>query len=215
MGPQLPFVVSELLPPGEISFTADPQLGKAVIVANTWSEMCDKAVQYFSLRKPVIKKAEEEAEEGVESTYAECLRRLFGSDAMRCGKIRSNETFSKIQVVDRSAGAAAGAKIPPSVSTKTHPLNPDLPSILEKTVAPVLVTGYRTGEGVDASKYPSENVLLGIEELDRKLSYEAQAPRQTAFSKYARGEIGYDAWIGALRGQLEKQGGGWVTVAPR
>ena len=53
MGPQLPFVVSELLPPGEISFTADPQLGKAVIVAGDWKEMCDKAVQYFSLRKPV------------------------------------------------------------------------------------------------------------------------------------------------------------------
>ena len=132
-----------------------------------------------SLPKKVIKKADAEAEEtAVESTYAECLRRLFGSDAMRRGQIASNETFVKIQVVDRSAGvAAAGSKIPPSVNTKRHPLNPDLPYVIEKVVAPIMVNGYRTGEGVDATRYPSEKVMLRLEELDRELSYEAAAPR--------------------------------------
>jgi biotin carboxylase len=35
-GPRLDWVVSEAMSPGAISFTADPQLGKAVIVANSW-----------------------------------------------------------------------------------------------------------------------------------------------------------------------------------
>ena len=35
-GPRLDWVVSELLSPGEISFTADPQLGKAELLAKDW-----------------------------------------------------------------------------------------------------------------------------------------------------------------------------------
>merc|ERR1719460_598619 len=41
------------------------------------------------------------------------------------------------------------------------------------------------------------------------------APRETEFTKFARGESTYEDYIGSLRSQLEKQGGGWVTVAPR
>ncbi len=61
-----------MLAPGEISFTSDPQLGKAVIVAANWEEMCDRAVVYFSLRRPNIL--------GPASTYAQTMRNLFGSE---------------------------------------------------------------------------------------------------------------------------------------
>ena len=38
-GPRMDCVKSELLATGEISFTADAQLGKAVIVGNSWEEV--------------------------------------------------------------------------------------------------------------------------------------------------------------------------------
>ena len=72
-GPRLDWVASELLAPGEISFTSDPQLGKAVVCASSWKEMCDRAVDYFTLRKPNI--------QGPPSTYAQvwCCEH-FGRD---------------------------------------------------------------------------------------------------------------------------------------
>ena len=42
-----------------------------------------------------------------------------------------------------------------------------------------------------------------------------QTPPSTAYTKFAQGEATYEDYIGSLRSQLEKQGGGWVTVAPR
>ena len=62
---RLDYIKAELLAPGEISFTSDPQLGKAgslrrvpeaaktfqlseaVITADSWDEMCDNAAEYF------------------------------------------------------------------------------------------------------------------------------------------------------------------------
>merc|ERR1719333_1962904 len=40
-------------------------------------------------------------------------------------------------------------------------------------------------------------------------------PEANTFTKFARGEASYDEYIASLRKQLETQGGGWVTVAPR
>merc|ERR1719460_2981449 len=37
----------------------------------------------------------------------------------------------------------------------------------------------------------------------------------TAYSKFSQGDITYEAYIKDLRAQLARQGGGWVTVAPR
>ena len=48
------YIKAELLAPGEISFTSDPQLGKAVITADSWEEMCDNAAEYFRLRTPAV-----------------------------------------------------------------------------------------------------------------------------------------------------------------
>jgi hypothetical protein len=89
-GPRLDWVVSEAMSPGAISFTADPQLGKAVIVANSWEEMCDRGAEYFATRGPII--------QGTASTYAQTMHNLFASPQFRAGTIASNETFSAIDI---------------------------------------------------------------------------------------------------------------------
>lgn len=74
-------------------------------------------------------------------------------------------------------------------------------------------TGYRPGEGVDADRWPTPSVCAEVARLTEELAFEER--RTTAFTQYARGEAGYTEYTDALRAQLEQQGGGWVTVAPR
>ena len=83
--------------------------------------MCDRAVEYFTLRKPII--------QGSSSTYAEVIRNLFSLPAFREGKIASNETFKYLDI--------------PDVPERS------LTDVLQDQVAPVLVKGYREGQGVD------------------------------------------------------------------
>lgn len=98
---------------GEISFTADPQLGKAVITASSWEEMCDRATEYFTLRRPRVI--------GPGSTYAECMYNLFSSEIFRNGEVASNETFKQLKIPET----------PPRTLT----------NVLEDNVGSVLVKG--------------------------------------------------------------------------
>eukprot|EP00928_Gymnodinium_smaydae_P075083 TRINITY_DN580_c0_g3_i2.p1 TRINITY_DN580_c0_g3~~TRINITY_DN580_c0_g3_i2.p1 ORF type:complete len:1332 (+),score=271.44 TRINITY_DN580_c0_g3_i2:485-3997(+) len=184
-GPRLDFIPAELLAPGDISFTSDPQLGKAVITASSWGEMCDRAALYFTIRKPNV--------QGSSSTYAQTMYNLFTSPEFRAGKVASNETFKYLEI--------------PEFPTRGT-LN-----ILEDQLAPVLVNGYRPGEGIDADRWPTKGVCSTVEELHSTLSKEA--PSKTAYTSFARGEATYDEYIAELRAQLDRQGGAWVTVAPR
>eukprot|EP00931_Biecheleriopsis_adriatica_P083062 TRINITY_DN5657_c0_g1_i3.p1 TRINITY_DN5657_c0_g1~~TRINITY_DN5657_c0_g1_i3.p1 ORF type:complete len:1302 (+),score=355.00 TRINITY_DN5657_c0_g1_i3:71-3976(+) len=184
-GPRLDYVKAELMAPGEISFTSDPQLGKAVISADSWEEMCDRAAEYFSLRRPTVM--------GQSSTYAQTMYNLFTSPKFRAGETASNETFTYLEI-------------------------PEYPSrgvlnILKDQVSPVLVSGYRPGEGIDADRWPTPGVRAAVEELGSELS--KAPPKATAFTSFARGEASYEDYIKDLRTQLDKQGGAWVTVAPR
>eukprot|EP00439_Symbiodinium_sp_Y106_P030902 s1515_g3.t1 len=184
-GPRLDYIKAELMAPGEISFTADPQLGKAVITADTWDEMCDNAAEYFRLRKPAVM--------GAASTYAQTLYNLFTCPKFRAGKTASNETFAHIEIPD-------------------HPDRSVL-TVLKEQVAPAIVNGYRKGEGVDPERYPTLGVTTAVEELTHELT--KTAPEATKFTAFARGEASYEDYIAELRAKLDKQGGGWVTVAPR
>ncbi|CAE7347625.1 unnamed protein product, partial [Symbiodinium necroappetens] len=184
-GPRLDYIKAELMAPGEISFTADPQLGKAVITADTWDEMCDNAAEYFRLRKPAVM--------GAASTYAQTLYNLFTCPKFRAGKTASNETFAHIEIPD-------------------HPDRSVL-TVLKEQVAPAIVNGYRKGEGVDPERYPTLGVTSAVEELTHELT--KTAPEATKFTAFARGEASYEDYIAELRAKLDKQGGGWVTVAPR
>lgn len=184
-GPRLDFVPAELLAPGEISFTSDPQLGKAVINAGSWQEMCDLAVVYFRTRKPLVL--------GSSATYAQTMVNLFSNERFRAGKIASNETFKYLDI--------------PEYPSRT------VRSALLDQVSPVLVGGYRPGEGIDSQRWPTQTVCSAVEDIGAALSKET--PSTTSFTKFSTGETSYDDYIGNLREQLANQGGGWVTVAPR
>merc|ERR1719387_136814 len=184
-GPRLDYVAAELLSPGEISFTADPQLGKAVIVADSWNQMCDRIVEYLALRMPMV--------QGSVSTYATAMSSLFDSKEWRAGKVASNETFKYIKIPD----------FPPR----------GLKDILQDQVGPVLVNGYRTGDGIDADRWPTPSVLSGVVEVGENMA--AEVPKETAFARFAEGRGTYEEYIKELRSQLSDQGGAWVTVAPR
>ncbi|CAD7950773.1 unnamed protein product [Amoebophrya sp. A25] len=190
-GTQFAFVRSELMPCGEISFTADPQLGKVVMLAENWHSMCDNAEKYFSMRKPLVI--------GEGSKYAECMRRLFANKEFQSGRIASNETFSAIEIPNDSRISCASS----------------VRAMLEGPVSDILVAGYRTGEGIDPERYPSSTVLRAVENLSQKLARECAPAENTAFTKYTRGECSFDDYLTELRAQLDRQGGGWVTVAPR
>lgn len=184
-GPRLDFVAAELLAPGEISFTSDPQLGKAVILANSWEEMCDRAALYFNIRKPMV--------QGSSSTYAQTMVNLFTNKDFRKGQIASNETFKRLDIPE-------------------EPLR-GMNNVVEDQISRVLVNGYRPGEGIDADRWPTARVCQAVEDLHKNFAKEV--PRATAYTSFARGESTYDEYISKLREQLAAQGGAWVTVAPR
>jgi biotin carboxyl carrier protein len=184
-GPRLDFVGAELLAPGEISFTSDPQLGKGVITAGSWEEMCERAAVYLSMRTPMAS--------GSSSTYAQCLYNLFTHPKFKIGEIASNETFKYLDI--------------PQFPTR------GILNILEDQVCPVMVKGYRPGEGIDKDRFPTPTVCARVEELHKELV--GMIPEETAYTKFAKGTGTYEEYISSLRSQLSNQGGGWVTVAPR
>merc|ERR1719512_207427 len=130
---------------------------------------------------------------GSSSTYAQTMVNLFASEEFRAGKTASNETFKKLKIPD-------------------HPSRSIL-NVLEDQVAPILVKGYRPGEGIDADRFPTGRVMSAVQDLHDNLSKEPA--RTTAYAAFARDEASYEDYIASLRKQLAQQGGGWVTVAPR
>lgn len=184
-GPRLDFVKAELMAVGDISFTSDPQLGKSVIVADSWEHMCDRAVDYFRTRRPTVL--------GSSSTYAQVMENLFSLPRMRDCQVASNETFKYLDI--------------PEYPTRT------VLNVLEQQVAPVMVKGYRPGEGLDGERYPTNTVVNQVAALHQNLTNET--PNATAYTAFARGGASYESYASALRSQLSNQGGGWVTVAPR
>jgi biotin carboxyl carrier protein len=184
-GPRLDFIPAELMAPGEISFTSDPQLGKCVITAASWEEMCDRASTYFKMRRPTVL--------GSSSTYAQTMYNLFSHPKMKKGEIASNETFKYLDI--------------PEYADRT------VLNVLQDQVAPVLVNGYRTGEGIDPDRWPTSRIVDSVNEIQETMA--KTVPAATKYTEFARGTATYEDYVDELRGQLSNQGGGWVTVAPR
>jgi KipI family sensor histidine kinase inhibitor len=137
------------------------------------------------------------------------------TDPSRADRMTSDESGTDAQtILDMVSSRASRArkfqsrKVAPSDAPQT-----DIQSILEEQVSAVVVNGYRTGEGVEPELYPVSRVCQAVESLMTTLR--GEMPAETVFSKFARGETSYDEYIRDLRAQLAKQGGGWVTVAPR
>merc|ERR1712151_1274879 len=184
-GPRLDYIPAELMAPGEISFTSDPQLGKCVITASSWAEMCERAATYFTVRRPTVL--------GSSSTYAQAMYNLFTHPKMISGDIASNETFKYLEI--------------PEYADRT------VLNILQDQVAPVLVNGYRKGEGIDPDRWPTPRIIESVTEITETLS--KAVPTATKYTEFARGTASYEDYIKDLRKQLSNQGGGWVTVASR
>jgi biotin carboxyl carrier protein len=184
-GPRLDFIPAELMAPGEISFTSDPQLGKCVITASSWKEMCERAALYFKMRRPTVL--------GSSSTYAQAMYNLFTNPKMLTGSVASNETFKYLKI--------------PEYADRT------VLNVLQDQVAPVLVNGYRKGEGIDPDRWPTSRIIDAVTEIADTLSKEV--PEATKYTEFARGQASYEDYIAELKGQLADQGGGWVSVAPR
>ena len=86
-------------------------------------------------------------------------------------------------------------------------------AVLTEQLAPILVKGYRPGQGVDAERWPTSEACAQVAAI--AMGLRQSNPRETAFSKYSRGEISLDQYFDDLRDKLSNQGGAWVTVAPR
>ena len=116
-------------------------------------QVCANAVDYFRLRKPNIL--------GSSSTYAEVLGQLFGLPQMLEGKVASNETFKYIDI----------------------PKTPErsVLDVINEQVSPVLVKGYRSGEGVDIERWPTESIIKNAGELVKRLT--TMAPPETAYTQ--------------------------------
>jgi len=106
-----------------------------------------------------------------------------------------------------------GLNIASSSCANAQTIRSSIRNILEHQVAPVIVNGYRQGEGIEPTLYPVPRLCETVESLMADLC--AEVPSPTAYTKFARGEATYEEYIKELRMQLAKQGGGWVTVAPR
>ena len=72
-GPRLDFEPAELMAPGEISFTSDPQHGKKPCS----QEMCDRAVAYFTFGRPGVQHFGSTSSKTVSD--AQTMQQLFGS----------------------------------------------------------------------------------------------------------------------------------------
>jgi hypothetical protein len=104
------------------------------------------------------------------------------------GKVASNETFSAIEIPEAATFGSNRIR-----------------NLLEGPVSDVITNGYRFGEGIDAERYPSETVMREVEGLH--MEFNKETPMSNAFTQFARGDISYDAYIGELKGQLDRQGG--------
>ena len=151
-----------MLTRGPISFTADPQLGKVIITADNFEQMCDRAVRYFTTRRPII-------QNGVTGNYAERMVQLFSHPDFRQRLIKSNETFTRL----------------PELSYRKSSSTSD---ILISTVAPVMIDGYRSGDGIDPGAYPTRASLERYAETLATLE-KADMPRSTSFTSFSRGLI--------------------------
>ena len=107
------------------------------------------------------------------------------------------------------------AKVDGCFLAATHSLCCCLPRALrsQPQVTPIIVQGYRPGAGIDSERFPTNSVCKAVEDLHASLA--SHTPRETVYTQWARGEVPYEAYIEALRAQLDTQGGAWVTVAPR
>ena len=170
---------------GPVFLDADPQIGRALITADSWVNMCDKLLkfsqefQFYGLKTDA-------------STYFDFMRKLASDPIFRAGKLGCNHTFNVLAN-------------PPVVKGKVQ----KIVEALATTVTPLVTHGYRPNEGVKDQPYPTVSQLKEFTRFMDELQYE-KTP-ETPFSRFVQHNH-YKTYINELKGLLTNHGGGTITV---
>ncbi len=170
---------------GPVFLDADPQIGRALITAQSWVDMCDKllafsqAFQFYGLKTDA-------------STYFDFIRKLATDPIFRAGRLGCNHTFNVL--ANPSVDKGRVQKIVEALAT---------------TVTPLVTHGYRPNEGVKDQPYPTVSQLNEFTRFMDSLQYETTP--ETPFSRFIQHHH-YKTYIQELKDLLANHGGGTITV---
>ena len=170
---------------GPVFLDADPQIGRALITAHNWEEMCDKLLDFaqeFQFYGP--------STEG--STYFDFLRKLASDPVFRAGKLGCNNTFNVLSNPPVEMGRAQ-----------------KIVTALSNTVTPLVINRYRDKEGVKNQPDPTVNQIQEFVKFMDDLQFEATP--ETPFSRFLNHNH-FNVYIQELKDLLTNHGGGTVTV---
>ncbi|MDP3706275.1 MAG: biotin/lipoyl-containing protein [Legionellaceae bacterium] len=170
---------------GPVYLDADPQIGRALITANTWTEFCNKLLKFAQEFQFYGPKTET-------STYFDFLRKLASDAVFRAGKLGCNNTFNVLTN-------------PPVLKGKVQKIVEDL----SYTATPLITHGYRPNEGVKDQPYPTPAQMNEFIQFMENLRFE-RAPN-TEFSRFLV-HNNFDTYIQELKVVLADHGGGTVTA---
>lgn len=170
---------------GPVYLDADPQIGRALISAETWEDFCNKLLMFAQEFQFYGPKTEA-------STYFDFLRKLAADPVFRAGKLGCNNTFNVLTNPPVEKGSVQ-----------------QIIEALSNTVTPLVTHGYRPNEGVKDQPYPTVEQNKEFSNFMDRLNFE-QAPT-TPFSKFLA-HHNFKNYILDLKDQLSNHGGGTVTV---
>ncbi len=170
---------------GPVFLDADPQIGRALILAETWEEMCDKLGEFAKEFQFYGHKTEL-------SNYFDFIRKLAADPVFRAGELGCNNTLNVLSNLPVEKGR-----------------NQKIVSALSSTVTPLVTHGYRFGEGVKNQSPPNLEQIKDFTRFMDGLLYET-AP-ETPFSRLLEHK-NFQTYIHELKDLLANHGGGTVTV---
>lgn len=170
---------------GPVYLDADPQIGRALIKAQTWEDFCNKLLDFSQSFQFYGPKTEL-------STYFNFMQKLASDPLFRQGQLGCNHTFNVL----------ANSPIEPGRIQK-------IIAALSHTVTPLISNGYRPNDGVKNQPYPTRDQIQEFVRFMEDLQYESIP--ETPFSKFLQ-HHSFKTYIQDLKDLLANHGGGTVTV---
>ncbi|MDF1683890.1 MAG: hypothetical protein P1U36_04445 [Legionellaceae bacterium] len=170
---------------GPVYLDADPQIGRALIKAQTWEDFCDKLLNFSQNFQFYGPKTEL-------STYFNFMQKLASDPLFRQGQLGCNHTFNVLTNPPIEPG-----RVQKIVAALSH------------TVTPLVSNGYRPNDGVKNQPYPTRDQMQEFVRFMEELQYETMP--ETPFSKFLQ-HHSFKTYIQDLKDLLANHGGGTVTV---
>lgn len=170
---------------GPVYLDADPQIGRALIKAQTWEDFCNKLLDFSQNFQFYGPKTEL-------STYFNFMQKLASDPLFRQGQLGCNHTFNVL-----SNSPIEQGRVQKIVAALSH------------TVTPLVSNGYRPNDGVKNQPYPTRDQMQEFVRFMEELQYEAIP--ETPFSKFLQ-HHSFKTYIQDLKDLLANHGGGTVTV---